>query len=98
MSKGNHLSEIIDALTALSGKLVPESFIYEFLASFGISKSIISRLKGGSINMAKKPGCTLLKDKIYFEPLRAQPSAQTSPTALGTTSSPISSPETTLWA
>ena len=71
MSKGHHLSEIIDALTALSGKLVPESFIYEFLASFGISKSIISRLKGGSINMAKKPGCTLLKDKIYFEPLRA---------------------------
>jgi len=71
MSKGHHLSEIIDALTALSGKLVPESFIYDFLASFGISKSIISRLKGGSINMAKKPGCTLLKDKIYFEPLRA---------------------------
>lgn len=71
MSKGHHLSEIIDALTALSGKLVPESFIFDFLASFGISKSIISRLKGGSINMAKKPGCTLLKDKIYFEPLRA---------------------------
>jgi hypothetical protein len=71
MSKGHHLSEIIDALTALSGKLVPECFIYEFLASFGISKSIISRLKGGSINMAKKPGCTLLKDKIYFEALRA---------------------------
>ncbi|MBK8092975.1 MAG: class I SAM-dependent DNA methyltransferase [Verrucomicrobiaceae bacterium] len=71
MPKGHHLSEIIDALTALTGKLVPESFIYDFLASFGISKSIISRLKGGSINMAKKPGCTLLKDKIYFEPLRA---------------------------
>ncbi len=71
MSKGHHLSEIIDALTALSGNLAPDSFIYDFLASFGISKSIISRLKGGSINMAKKPGCTLLKDKIYFEPLRA---------------------------
>ena len=24
--------------------------------------------------MAKKPGCTLLKDKIYFEPLRADAS------------------------
>jgi hypothetical protein len=71
MSKGHHLSEIIDALTALSGKITPDTFIFDFLASFGISKSIISRLKGGSINMAKKPGCTLLKDKIYFEPLRA---------------------------
>jgi N-6 DNA Methylase len=72
MPKGHHLSEIIDALTTLSGKLVHESFIYDFLASFGISKSIISRLKGGSINMARKPGCTLLKDKIYFEPLTSK--------------------------
>jgi hypothetical protein len=72
MSKGHHLSEIIDALTALSGKLVPESFIYDFLTCFGLPKATIARLKGaGGVNLAKKEGCTLLKTKVYFEPLRA---------------------------
>jgi hypothetical protein len=71
MSSRITLAQIVDNITQLSAAVKPSEFIFDFLSSFGISKSIISRLKGGSINMAKKPGCTLLKDKIYFEPLVA---------------------------
>jgi hypothetical protein len=71
MSSRITLAQIVDNISQLSAAVKPAEFVYDFLSSFGISKSIISRLKGGSINMAKKSGCTLLKDKIYFEPIVA---------------------------
>jgi hypothetical protein len=63
------LSEIIASLTKLSAAIQPDEFIYDFLTTFGTPKATISRLKSGDLNLAKKDGCTLLKAKVYFEPL-----------------------------
>ncbi len=63
------LSEIIASLTKLSASIQPDEFIYDFLTAFGTPKATISRLKSGDLNLAKKDGCTLLKAKVYFEPL-----------------------------
>jgi hypothetical protein len=63
------LSEIIASLTKLSSSIQPDAFIYDFLSAFGTPKATISRLKSGDLNLAKKDGCTLLKAKVYFEPL-----------------------------
>ena len=64
------LSEVIDNLTKLTSSLTRDEFIYDFLACFGTAKATIARLRSGGLNLAKKPGCTLLKTKIYFEPLK----------------------------
>ena len=63
------LSEIIACLTKLTAAIRRDEFIYDFLAAFGTPKATISRLKSGDVNLAKKDGCTLLKAKVYFEPL-----------------------------
>ena len=63
------VSEIITSLTKLSASIRPGEFIYDFLTAFGTPKATISRLKSGDLNLAKKDGCTLLKAKVYFEPL-----------------------------
>jgi hypothetical protein len=65
------LSQITDSLTKVSAKVRPIEFIYDFLDCFGSPKATIARLKSGNLNVAKKPGCTLLKSKVYFEPLKA---------------------------
>lgn len=69
MSKGIHLSEIVDRITKLSSAIKPAEFIYDFLECFGAPKATLARLKSGNLNVAKKPGCTLLKTKVHFEPL-----------------------------
>ncbi len=69
MSKGIHLSEIVDRITKLSSAVEPEEFIYDFLNCFGAPKATLARLKSGNLNVAKKSGSTLLKTKVYFEPL-----------------------------
>ena len=69
MSNRVTLSQIIDSITELSNDVKPDDFIYDFLACFGLPKATIARLKGGGLNVTKKPGCTLLKAKVYFEPL-----------------------------
>ena len=74
------LSEIIDNLTKLSSALKAEEFIYDFLACFGTPKATIARLRSGGLNVAKEEGATLLKTKIYFEPLKAASRKTPSPT------------------
>ncbi len=73
------LSEIIASLTKLTGAIRQDEFIYDFLAAFGTPKATISRLKSGDVNLAKKNGCTLLKAKVYFEPLLLDLSKSYSP-------------------
>ena len=63
------LSEIIASLTKLTAAIRRDEFVYDFLAAFDTPKATISRLKSGDVNLAKKDGCTLLKAKVYFEPL-----------------------------
>lgn len=72
MSSRVTLAQIVDNITQLSAAVRPAEFIYDFLTCFGLPKATIARLKGaGGVNLAKKEGCTLLKTKVYFEPLRA---------------------------
>ncbi len=72
MSSRVTLAQIVDNITQLSAAVKPAEFIYDFLTCFGLPKATIARLKGaGGVNLAKKEGCTLLKTKVYFEPLRA---------------------------
>ena len=72
MSSRITLAQIVDNITQLSAAVKPAGFIYDFLTCFGLPKATIARLKGaGGVNVAKKAGCTLLKTKVYFEPLRA---------------------------
>ena len=67
--RGLHLSEIVDRITKLSSAIVPAEFIYDFLDCFGTPKASIARLKSGNLNVATKTGCTMLKTKVYFEPV-----------------------------
>lgn len=71
MSSRVTLAQVVDNITQLSAAVKPTKFIYDFLTCFGLPKATIARLKGaGGVNLAKKEGCTLLKTKVYFEPLR----------------------------
>jgi N-6 DNA Methylase len=70
MSSRVTLSQVVDNITQLSAAVNPAEFIYDFLTCFGLPKATIARLKGADgVNLAKKKGCTLLKTKVYFEPL-----------------------------
>ena len=69
MQNKQTLPVIIDQLAILSKKIVPKSFLFDFLSCFGIPQATITRLKSGDVNCTKKEGCFLLKGKIYFEPL-----------------------------
>jgi len=72
MSNRVTLAQIVENITCLSAAVKPTNFIYDFLTCFGLPRATIARLKGaGGVNLAKKDGCTLLKGKVYFEPLKA---------------------------
>lgn len=71
MSSRITLAQIVDNVAQLSASVKPAEFIYDFLTCFGAPKATIARLKSGALNVAKKNGCTLLKTKVYFEPLLA---------------------------
>lgn len=48
-------------------------FIYDFLAVYDkISKSTVTRLRQGSINMASQPGEVYLKNKLFFKETNGQ--------------------------
>jgi len=72
MSSPVTLAKIVENIMQLSAAVKPSEFIYDFLTCFGLPKATIARLKDtGGLNLAKKEGCTLLKTKVYFEPLHA---------------------------
>ncbi|MDO5654628.1 MAG: class I SAM-dependent DNA methyltransferase [Flavobacteriaceae bacterium] len=59
--------EIEQKLALISENYNPEEFIFDFLLSFGISKTTIARLKKGDFNMSKNPGEILYKGKIFYK-------------------------------
>ena len=63
------LSQVIDNLADLSKRIDRSEFIYDFLLCFGLPNATIARLKTGNINVSKKPGCILLKGKVFFDGL-----------------------------
>ncbi|MFV0181526.1 N-6 DNA methylase [Empedobacter falsenii] len=60
-------SEIQQNLHTLSQNIEQENFIYEFLSSFGLSKTTITRLKKGDYNLSKVDGELFYKGKIFFK-------------------------------
>lgn len=60
-------SEIQQNLHTLSQNIEQENFIYDFLASFGLSKTTITRLKKGDYNLSKIDGELFYKGKIFFK-------------------------------
>ncbi|GEM52592.1 putative DNA methyltransferase YeeA [Empedobacter brevis NBRC 14943 = ATCC 43319] len=60
-------SEIQQNLHTLSQNIEQENFIYEFLLSFGLSKTTITRLKKGDYNLSKIDGELFYKGKIFFK-------------------------------
>lgn len=45
-----------------------DSFIYDLLLAYGISKTSIARLKKGDFNLSKVEGEVLYKNKVFFKP------------------------------
>ena len=60
-------SEIQQNLHTLSQNIDQENFIYDFLLSFGLSKTTITRLKKGDYNLSKVDGELFYKGKIFFK-------------------------------
>lgn len=60
-------SEIQHNLDTIAQNIDQENFIYDFLASFGLSKTTITRLKKGDYNLSKNEGELFYKGKIFFK-------------------------------
>jgi type I restriction-modification system DNA methylase subunit len=66
-----NITEIESNLQKLTKSIKSESFIFEFLLSYGTPKSTIARLKQASgTNLAKVEGEILWKKKLYFKPIQ----------------------------
>ncbi|WP_187478313.1 type IIL restriction-modification enzyme MmeI [Amniculibacterium sp. G2-70] len=65
-------SEIQKNLQNISTSFSKEEFIYDFLLSFGLSKTTITRLKKGDYNLSKKEGELFYKGKIFFKTEKAE--------------------------
>lgn len=63
-------TEIQQRLQDISANFDKENFIYDFLLSFGLSKTTITRLKKGDYNLSKKEGELFYKGKIFFKSLK----------------------------
>lgn len=62
-------TEIQQRLQDISTNFDKENFIYDFLLSFGLSKTTITRLKKGDYNLSKNQGELFYKGKIFFKSL-----------------------------
>lgn len=60
-------SEIKDKLTDLVQHIDRNSFVYDFLSCFGLSKTTIARLRKGDYNLSKVDGELFYKGKIFFK-------------------------------
>lgn len=67
-----NVSKIEENLKALIGNLDKESFIYDLLLAYGLSKSAITRLKTGSYNVVSGQEEVLGKKKVFFKKLVGQ--------------------------
>lgn len=60
-------SQIEKNVRAISDNFSSESFIYDLLLAYGISKTSITRLKSGDFNLSKEEGEVLYKKKVLFK-------------------------------
>ncbi len=64
-------SQIEKNLTALVKNFNKESFVYDLLTAYGISKTSITRLKKGDFNLSKVEGEVLYKSKMLFKEVKS---------------------------
>jgi hypothetical protein len=67
-----NVTKIEENLQALIANIDEESFIYDLLLAYGLSKSAITRLKTGSYNVASGNGEVLWKKKVFFKQVTGQ--------------------------
>lgn len=60
-------TEIQEKVKELVNNFNPETFIYDLLRAYGISKASITRLQKGDFNLAKNEGEILYKKKLFFK-------------------------------
>ncbi|QTY26464.1 DNA methyltransferase [Flavobacterium sp. CS20] len=60
-------TEIQEKVKELVNNFNPETFIYDLLRAYGISKASITRLQKGDFNLAKNEGEILYKKKLLFK-------------------------------
>lgn len=60
-------TEIRHNLQELAENIDKENFIYEFLLSFGLSKTTITRLKKGDYNLSKNKGEVFHRRRMFFK-------------------------------
>lgn len=63
------IAEIENNLEEVFRDFDKESFIYEFILSFGIPQATIKRLKSGKLNLADNAGELAWKKKVFFKEL-----------------------------
>ena len=61
------IAEIENNLEKVFSNIDKESFIYEFILSFGVPKSTIDRLKKSKFNLVDNGGELLWKKKVFFK-------------------------------
>ena len=62
-----NITQIETNVSDLIKQFSPDSFIYDFLASYGLPKSSISRLKKGGLNLSKNQGEVIWKKKLFYK-------------------------------
>lgn len=60
-------AEIAEHLQNIANNVNQESFIYDFLLAFGLSKTTITRLEKGDYNLSKVKGELAYKGKLFFK-------------------------------
>lgn len=65
-----NISQIQENLKNLLSSFSEESFIYDLLLAYGISKTTISLLKKGNYNLSKIEWQIIYKKKLYFVPIK----------------------------
>lgn len=60
-------SQVEINLKTLINTFDKETFIYELLVAYGISRTTVTRLKKGDFNLSKVPGEVLYKKKVLFK-------------------------------
>lgn len=61
------LSQIEININSLINNFDEQSFIYDFLLAYDTPKSVIQRLKNGTLNLSKNIGEIIIKKKIFFK-------------------------------
>ena len=62
-----NVSKIEEDLQALIANLDEESFLYDLLLAYGLSKPAITRLKTGSYNVVSDQEEVMWKKKVFFK-------------------------------